>query len=32
LAYPVAPPRWVPAKRRGRRSLEMQKLVARWCA
>jgi len=32
LAYPVAPPRWVPPKSRGRRSLEMQKLVARWCA
>jgi hypothetical protein len=31
LAYPVAPPRWVPPKRRGRRSLAMQKLVARWC-
>lgn len=31
LAFQVPPPRWVPAKRRGRQSKATQALVARWC-
>ena len=30
LHYHVAPPRWTPPKRRGRRSKELQALVERW--
>ncbi len=32
LHYPVPPPPWQPPKRRGRRSKEMQRLIARWVA
>jgi transposase-like protein len=32
LAFHVPPPRWTPAKRRGRRSRELQRLIARWCS
>ena len=31
LRYRVPPPRWQPPRRRGRRSREVQALVARWC-
>jgi transposase-like protein len=32
LKHPVPPPRWQPPKQRGRRSKEMQALIARWAA
>ena len=32
LTYRVAPARWMPPKRRGRRSRRMQALIARWAA
>jgi transposase-like protein len=31
LHYHVAPPRWEPPRRRGRRSRELQALIDRWC-
>lgn len=31
LHYQVAPPRWQPPRRRGRRSKALQALIARWC-
>jgi hypothetical protein len=30
LHYRVAPPRWQPPKRRGRRSKQLQALIERW--
>jgi transposase-like protein len=32
LAYRVPPPPWLPPKRRGRRSRDLQALIARWCS
>lgn len=32
LSFHIPPPRWVPPKRRGRRSQVLQHLVERWCS
>jgi hypothetical protein len=32
LAFHVPPPRWIPPKRRGRRSRAMQRLIEQWCS
>ena len=32
LSFHVPPPRWIPPKRRGRRSHALQRLIARWCS
>jgi transposase-like protein len=32
LRLPIPPPRWQPARHRGRRSKQEQTLIARWCA
>jgi transposase-like protein len=32
LSYRVPPPPWVPPKRRGRKSRDLQALIARWCS
>lgn len=32
LRFRVPPPRWLPARHRGRRSRQEQALIARWCA
>ncbi len=32
LRMPIPPPRWQPARHRGRRSKQEQTLIARWCA
>lgn len=32
LTFPVPPPRWIPPKRRGPRSIQTQALVAKWCS
>jgi transposase-like protein/IS1 family transposase len=32
LSFRIPPPRWIPPKRRGRRSRALQHLIERWCA
>jgi IS1 family transposase len=32
LSFHVPPPRWLPAKQRGRRSGALQRLIERWCS